>query len=79
VTGQKDVVKNDGIWRILIAAVDRRVARFFVAQYTKTGQNIHLLRRMEGQIISPPGDSFTLRGQNSPLGDNFDPAVKVCP
>jgi hypothetical protein len=31
------------------------------------------------QRISPPGDNFTLRGQNSPLGDYFGPGVKVCP
>jgi hypothetical protein len=50
-------------------------------------------RRMEGeQIISPPGDNFTPRGQNSPrgttsplgytaspLGDNFAPGGQLRP
>jgi hypothetical protein len=31
------------------------------------------------QRISPPEDNFTSRGQNSPLGDNFAPGVKVLP
>jgi hypothetical protein len=30
------------------------------------------------QIISPPGDNFTPRGQISPMGENFAPGVKVC-
>jgi hypothetical protein len=28
---------------------------------------------------SAPGDNFTPRGQNSPLGDNFALGVNVCP
>jgi hypothetical protein len=31
------------------------------------------------QIISPTGDNFTPRGQNSPLGDNFTPGSKFAP
>jgi hypothetical protein len=31
------------------------------------------------QIISPPGDNFTPRGQNSPLGDNFTPGGQSLP
>jgi hypothetical protein len=31
------------------------------------------------QRILPPGDNCTPRGQNSPLGDNFDPGSKFSP
>jgi hypothetical protein len=34
---------------------------------------------MGEQRISPPGDNFTPRGQNSPLVDNFAPGVKFAP
>jgi hypothetical protein len=39
---------------------------------------LYCLEEWRGEkIISPPGDKFTPRGQNSPLGDNFAPGVKV--
>jgi hypothetical protein len=31
------------------------------------------------QRISPPGDNFTPRGQNSPLGDKFTPGGQIRP
>jgi hypothetical protein len=38
---------------------------------------LYCLEEWRGEeIISTPGDNFTLRGQNSPLGDNFAPGVK---
>jgi hypothetical protein len=46
---------------------------------TKGGTLYRLEEWMGEQRISPPGDNFTPRGQNSPLGDNVAPDVKVCP
>jgi hypothetical protein len=46
----------------------------FTPSFTPRVEHSLLFRRIEGkQRISPPGDNFTPRGQNSPLG------VKVCP
>jgi hypothetical protein len=41
--------------------------------FTPRGEH-SLFRRTEGRT-----ENFTTRGQNSPLGDNFAPGVKVCP
>jgi hypothetical protein len=41
---------------------------------------LYVLEEWRGeQRISPPGDNFTPRGQNSPLGDNFAPGGQVRP
>jgi hypothetical protein len=51
----------------------------FTPSFTPRGEPSLLFRRMEvTQIISPPGDNFTPRGQISPMGENFAPGVKVC-
>jgi hypothetical protein len=65
----------------------------FTPSFTPRDECSLLFRRMEGttenftprkylhpqEISSPPGNIFTPRGQNSSLGDNFAPGVKVCP
>jgi hypothetical protein len=49
--------------------------------FTPKGEHSLLFRRIKGQTenFTPPGDKYTPRGQNSPLGENFAPGVKVCP
>jgi hypothetical protein len=40
---------------------------------------LYFLEEWGKQRISPPGYNYTPRRQNSPLGDNLVPGVKVCP
>jgi hypothetical protein len=46
----------------------------FTLSFTPRGEQSLLFRRMEGRT-----ENFTPRGQNSPLGDNHAPEVKVYP
>jgi hypothetical protein len=46
----------------------------FTPLFTPRGEHSLLFRRMGGCT-----ENFNLRGQNSLLGDNFAPRVKVCP
>jgi hypothetical protein len=40
--------------------------------------NLYCLEEWKGkERISAPGDNFSPRGQNSPLGDNFTPEAEV--
>jgi hypothetical protein len=46
----------------------------FTPSFAPRGEHSLLFRRMEGQADNfTPRDNFTLRGQNSPVGENFAP------
>jgi hypothetical protein len=52
----------------------RPLGGLLTPSFTPWGEHSLLFRWMEGRT-----ENFTPRGQNSPLGDNFAPEVKVCP
>jgi hypothetical protein len=50
------------------------------AKFAPGVNTLYCLEEWRGkQIISPPMDNLTPRGQNSPLGDNFTPGGQVHP
>jgi hypothetical protein len=53
----------------------------FTPSFAPRGEHTPLFRRMGGgkQRISPPVYNFTPRGQNSLIGDNFDPGGQSLP
>jgi hypothetical protein len=52
----------------------------FTASFNPRGKHTLPFRRMEGQIENfTPGNFFTPRGQNSPLGYNFAPGGQSLP